>query len=162
MVTDPAVSPRRRIALIAHDNKKRDMLEWAEYNRGLLAGHDLTATATTGKILRHQVGLPVTCMRSGPFGGDQQIGALIAEGKIDVLIFFWDPLEPQPHDPDVKALLRVAVVWNLPVACNRATADFLISSPLMGRALQERDPGTESHSGGGDQPLLATMLGSRA
>jgi methylglyoxal synthase len=130
----------RRIALIAHDNKKRDMLEWAGYNLDLLAGHELFATATTGHLLQEQLGLPVTCFRSGPYGGDQQIGARIAEGEIDLLVFLWDPLEPHPHDPDVKALLRVAVVCNIPVACNRATADFMISSPLMGRSHQGRDP----------------------
>ena len=130
----------RRIALIAHDNKKQDMLEWAEYNLPLLGHHQLFATATTGRLLQDQLGLPVTCFRSGPFGGDQQIGARIAEGEIDLLVFFWDPLEPHPHDPDVKALLRVAVVCNIPVACNRATADFMISSPLMGRTHQHWDP----------------------
>jgi methylglyoxal synthase len=130
----------RRIALIAHDNKKQDMLEWAEYNLALLAGHELFATATTGRLVHEQLGLPVTCFRSGPFGGDQQIGARIAEGEIDLLVFFWDPLEPHPHDPDVKALLRVAVVCNIPIACNRATADFLISSPLMGRIHLPWDP----------------------
>jgi methylglyoxal synthase len=129
----------RRIALIAHDNKKRDMLEWAEYNLDLLAGHELFATATTGHLLQ-QLGLPVTCFRSGPYGGDQQIGARIAEGEIDLLVFLWDPLEPHPHDPDVKVLLRVAVVCNIPVACNRATADFMISSPLMSRSHQQWDP----------------------
>jgi methylglyoxal synthase len=133
----------RRIALIAHDNKKRDMLEWAEYNLDLLAGHELFATATTGHLLEEQLGLPVTCFRSGPYGGDQQIGARIAEGEIDLLVFFWDPLEPHPHDPDVKALLRVAVVCNIPVACNRATADFVISSPLMGRSHQQWDPASD-------------------
>lgn len=128
----------RRIALIAHDNKKRDMLEWAEYNRDLLAGHELFATATTGRILEEELGLPVTRFRSGPLGGDQQIGARIAEGEIDLLVFLWDPLEPHPHDPDVKALLRVAVVCDIPVACNRSTADFMISSPLMAEAYKPR------------------------
>ena len=130
----------RRIALIAHDNKKQDMIEWAEYNLHLLAGHELFATATTGHLLQLQFGLPVTCFRSGPYGGDQQIGARIAEGEIDLLVFLWDPLEPHPHDPDVKALLRVAVVCNIPMACNRATADFMISSPLMSRSHQPWDP----------------------
>src|SRR3984957_11913607 len=130
----------RRIALFENDNKKSDMLEWAEYNLDLLTGHELFATATTGHLLEEQLGLPITCFRSGPFGGDQQIGARIAEGEIDLLVFFWDPLEPQPHDPDVKALLRVAVVCNVPVACNRATADFVISSPLMSRVHQQWDP----------------------
>lgn len=123
----------RRIALIAHDNKKIDMREWAGYNRHRLVEHELFATATTGHILREDLGLDIVCFRSGPYGGDQQIGARIAEGEIDLLVFFWDPLQPHPHDPDVKALLRVAVVCNIPVACNRATADFMISSPLMAR-----------------------------
>src|SRR5439155_21819801 len=140
MAEDAAAPAGRRIALIAHDNKKRDMLEWAEYNLDLLAGHELFATATTGRILQEQLGLPVGCFRSGPFGGDQQIGARIAEGEIDLLVFLWDPLEPHPHDPDVKALLRVAAVCNIPIACNRATADFLISSPLMNRVHQPWDP----------------------
>ena len=132
MRTDRPAPQARRIALIAHDNKKQDMLEWASYNVDLLRRHQLCATATTGRVLTEELGLPVTCFRSGPLGGDQQIGARIAEGDIDLLVFLWDPMEPQPHDPDVKALLRVAVVCDIPVACNRSTADFLISSPLLG------------------------------
>jgi methylglyoxal synthase len=138
---------RCSVALIAHDNKKTDLAEWARYNRAVLARHDLCATGTTGRLLGAELGLPVTCMQSGPLGGDQQIGARIAEGGIDMLIFFWDPLEPQPHDPDVKALLRLAVLWNIPVACNRASADFLISSPLLGRGYDRMLPDFSSRDG---------------
>ena len=126
-----AMEHDKKIALVAHDNKKRDLVEWAKYNRDLLAHHDVFATGTTGEFLEHELGLHITKLQSGPLGGDLQIGAKIVNNEIDFLIFFWDPLEPMPHDPDVKALLRMAVVWNIPIACNRASADFMISSPLM-------------------------------
>ena len=127
-----SLSEKKRIALIAHDHKKQDILEWAKFNRDVLAQHIVLATGTTGKLIEEQLNIEVIKLQSGPLGGDQQIGAKISEGDIDFVVFFWDPLASQPHDPDVKALLRLAVVWNIPMACNRASADFMFSSPLMG------------------------------
>jgi len=125
------MAPDKRIALVAHDNKKSDLVEWAKFNRELLAHHELYATGTTGDLLERELGFKIHRLQSGPLGGDQQVGAMIVDDQVNFLIFFWDPLEPMPHDPDVKALLRMAAVWNIPIACNRASADFMISSPLM-------------------------------
>jgi len=122
---------QKRIALVAHDGRKQDLLSWVKFNKTTLSGHFLVGTGTTGKLIADETGLPVQRLISGPLGGDQQIGAMIAEEKLDILIFFWDPLEPQPHDPDIKALLRIAVLYNIPTASNRATADFIISSALL-------------------------------
>ncbi len=142
------MNKRKTIALVAHDNRKRDLAEWVEYNQGTLAGHDLVCTGTTGRLMEETLARKrnqkdgargnqqVTKLRSGPLGGDQQLGAMIAEGRIDLLIFFWDPMEPQPHDVDVKALLRIGVLYNVPMACNRSTADFMISSPLLGEVYE--------------------------
>jgi len=143
--TETVMGPRKQIALVAHDNMKRDMFEWARFNRDVLARHTLYGTGTTGKLIAEQLDLQVATFESGPLGGDLQIGAQITAGVIDFLIFFWDPLEPQPHDPDVKALLRICAVWNVPVACNRATADFMISSPLMNGTYQRLLPSYESY-----------------
>ncbi|MEI7846700.1 MAG: methylglyoxal synthase [Chloroflexota bacterium] len=134
------IGVKKRIALVAHDNKKKDLLEWTRFNRETLSRHHLFGTGTTGSLLENELGLPITQFKSGPIGGDQQIGAKIAEGKIDFLIFFWDPLEQQPHDPDIKALLRLAVLYNIPTASNRATADFIISSNLMNQEYENPTP----------------------
>ena len=139
------IGQRKRISLIAHDHQKPDLLEWVRFNKGTLLQHELYATGTTGKVLEKELGSKITIFESGPLGGDQQIGARIAEGSIDFLIFFWDPLAPLPHDPDVKALLRIAVVWNIPIACNRASADFMISSSLMCQEYPRILPDYESY-----------------
>ncbi|MCS6992896.1 MAG: methylglyoxal synthase [Anaerolineales bacterium] len=143
--TPAVIGIKKRIALVAHDNKKQDLLEWARFNRETLSRHHLFGTGTTGSLLERELDLPITQFKSGPLGGDQQIGAKICEGEIDFLIFFWDPLEPQPHDPDIKALLRLAVLYNIPTASNRATADFIISSPLMGLEYPRATPDLERY-----------------
>jgi methylglyoxal synthase len=126
-----SIGKKKKIALIAHDDRKKDLLQWADFNRLTLSKHILYATGTTGRLLFDELGLKITSFKSGPLGGDEQIGANIVEGNIDFMIFFWDPMSSHPHDPDVKALLRIGVLYNIPMACNRSTADFMISSPLM-------------------------------
>jgi methylglyoxal synthase len=137
---------RKRIALVAHDGQKQSIVDWVRYNKAILVEHDILATGTTGGLVEQVLGIPVKKLLSGPLGGDQQIGALIVEGKVDFLIFFWDPLAAQPHDPDVKALLRMAVVWNVPVACDRATADFIVSSPLLHGEYERLVPDYEAYA----------------
>jgi methylglyoxal synthase len=137
---------RKRIALVAHDGQKQSIVDWVRYNKAILVEHEILATGTTGGLVEQVLGIPVRKLLSGPLGGDQQIGALIVEGKVDFLIFFWDPLAAQPHDPDVKALLRMAVVWNVPVACDRATADFIVSSPLLHGEYERLVPDYEAYA----------------
>jgi len=149
---DDSNGPRKRIGLVAHDNKKPDLVEWATFNRQILLRHDLIATGTTGTLLEENLGVGIHKLHSGPLGGDQQLGAMIAEGEIDFLVFFWDPLEQQPHDPDVKALLRIAIVWNIPVACNRASADLMVSSPLMTSDYERQMPDYQDYINRSIQP----------
>lgn len=144
--TETVMEREKRIALVAHDNKKADLLEWAGANKDLLARHEVYATGTTGRLLEEELDFEVVKLRSGPLGGDMQLGSRISDGDIDLLIFFWDPLTAQPHDPDVKALLRIAVVWNIPLACDRASADFIISSPLMSEEYRRQLPDTEDYA----------------
>ncbi|MGB2579201.1 methylglyoxal synthase [Elusimicrobium simillimum] len=136
---------RKTIALVAHDNRKKDLLEWVMFNKDSLSKHSLIATGTTGGLIEEALDMKVRLLQSGPYGGDQQIGAKISQGEIDLLIFFWDPLSQQPHDPDIKALLRLAVLWNIPTASNRASADFIISSPLFGTEYDRAVPDTTGH-----------------
>ncbi len=147
------IPQKKRIALIAHDNKKRELIQWAQANNEQLKQHTLFATGTTGHGLEQALGISIHKYLSGPLGGDQQVGSQIAEGMIDMLCFFWDPFEPMPHDPDVKALLRLAAVWNIPVACNPASADFMISSPLMSEAYTRQIPDYDEYIRGRTQNI---------
>lgn len=140
-----SVQASKSIALVAHDNKKQELVDWALRHQKKFEGHDLYATGTTGALMEKELGVPVNKFISGPLGGDQQIGALISECKLDVLVFFWDPFEPMPHDPDVKALLRIAAVWNIPVACNQSSADYIFSSELLGKVHNRNIPDYESY-----------------
>lgn len=140
---DELMTKRKKIALVAHDHKKEELVEWARRHKDALSRHDLMATGTTGSLLEKEAKLTVEKVRSGPLGGDLELGALIAQGGIDCLIFFWDPLAAQPHDPDVRALLRIAVVWNIPAACDLATADFVMSSPYMDSEYRRKVPDYE-------------------
>jgi len=140
MSSTKKLNARKRIALVAHDNKKMDLIEWAIFNKTTLSRHELYATGTTGNLIEEALDRTVTKLLSGPLGGDQQIGSLIATGQIDIMIFFWDPMEAQPHDSDVKALLRVCVAWNIPMACDRSTADFIMTSPFMNEEYEATIP----------------------
>jgi methylglyoxal synthase len=144
---------KKSIALIAHDNKKSDMVAWCQEHRAELQNHKLYATGTTGMIIENETGLQINKLISGPLGGDQQVGSLITEGNVDVLIFFWDPFEPMPHDPDVKALLRIAAVWNIPIACNHISADFLIASPLFNSPSKRSIPDYQAYLAKRSVPL---------
>ncbi|KOO09357.1 methylglyoxal synthase [Vibrio hepatarius] len=139
------IPAHKHIALVAHDNCKPELVRWVKENKDKLQRHFLYATGTTGSILSKETGLAIKSLISGPMGGDQQLGALISEGKIDVLVFFWDPLNAVPHDPDVKALLRIASVWNIPVATNRASAKFLFESNLMEQEVDIEVPDYEAY-----------------
>lgn len=143
---EPFKMNRKRVALIAHDHKKKELIDWVELNKEKMATFELYATGTTGRLIEEKIKQKVIRLQSGPLGGDQQIGALIADGKIDVLIFFWDPLHPLSHDPDIKALLRIAVVWNIPLACNESTADFILTSPLLVEDYRRALPDFSEHN----------------
>lgn len=144
-MSESTSEPIRSIALVAHDNQKDELLDWVDHHRDMLARHELFATGTTGRVIHEHSGLPINRMQSGPLGGDQQIGAKISMGQIDLLIFFWDPLSPHPHDPDVMALLRMAVIWNIPLACNRASADYIVSSSFMQEGYERAIPDFQSY-----------------